>query len=249
MLSSASGNSGEERDSVAEPFTLTPPDLGAVPAKIRNFLCVSDDFLAGWPAPRVLLGVAFAGGVTFNDLRGVHNMDTFRTVVSAWSRSACRRLWSQRRTGRATDYTPYQTYADVLTTLKAGYYGKDIDSTQMTYNGIRGMMGAIHDRYTRFMDPKAYKELEDDNQGHFVGIGALLGTNKGPADLCRQAPARRPGPEGQSHGGDIILKVNDKPTLKLKDTDVVKLIRGELGTPRSLSPCRARAWTIRSSSP
>ena len=30
---------------------------------------------------------------------------------------------------------------------------KDIDTTQMTYNGIRGMMGALKDRYTRFFRP------------------------------------------------------------------------------------------------
>ncbi len=106
----------------------------------------------------------------------------------------------------------------------------------MTYNGIRGMMGAIHDRYTRFMDPKAYKDLEDDNEGQFVGIGALLGTKT----ATRQIYVVKPLPGGPAlkakvMAGDIILKVNDKPTLKLKDTDVVKLIRGELGTPVTLT--------------
>ena len=190
--------------------------------------------LAGTTA---LLGVAFAGGITFNDLRGVHNMDTFRTVVSLVPQRLSDVLVTAAH-GESDTYTPYQTYADVLTTLKAGYYGKDIDSTQMTYNGIRGMMGAIHDRYTRFMDPKAYKDLEDDNEGHFVGIGALLGTNK-----AQQIYVVRPLPGGPAlkakvMAGDIILKVNDKPTLKLKDTDVVKLIRGELGTPVTLTLSR-----------
>lgn len=187
-----------------------------------------------------LLGVAFVGGVTFNDLRGVRNMDTLNTVVTLIPQRLSAAVMTAAH-GQGEDYTPYQTYADVLTTLKAGYYGKDIDSTQMTYNGIRGMMGAIHDRYTRFMDPKAYKEMEEENQGEFVGIGALLGTNK-----AQQIYVVRPLPGGPAIkakvlAGDIILKVDNKSTLKMKDTDAVKLIRGEAGTPVTLTFLRKGA--------
>ena len=185
----------------------------------------------------VLLGVAFVGGVTFNDLRGVHNPDSLRTVIGLMPQRLSEALVTAAH-GQGEDYTPYQTYADVLTTLKAGYYGKDIDSTQMTYNGIRGMMGAIHDRYTRFMDPKAYKELEDDNQGQFVGIGALLGTNKAQQVYVVKPLPGGPAIKAKVLTGDIILKVNDKSTLKLKDTDVVKLIRGEPNTKVTLTVSR-----------
>ncbi len=108
----------------------------------------------------------------------------------------------------------------------------------MTYNGIRGMMGAIHDRYTRFMDPKAYKELEDDNQGEFVGIGALLGTNKAQQVYVVKPLPGGPAIKAKVLAGDIILKVDDKSTLKLKDTDVVKLIRGEPNTRVTLTLLR-----------
>ena len=185
----------------------------------------------------VLLGIAFVGGVTFNDLRGVHNADSLRTVIGLMPQRLSEALVTAAH-GQGEDYTPYQTYADVLTTLKAGYYGKDIDSTQMTYNGIRGMMGAIHDRYTRFMDPKAYKELEDDNQGQFVGIGALLGTNKAQQVYVVKPLPGGPAIKAKVMAGDIILKVDAKSTLKLKDTDVVKLIRGEPNTRVTLTVSR-----------
>ncbi len=184
-----------------------------------------------------LLAAAFVGGVTFHDLRGVRNADSFRTVIGLVPQRLSEAVMTAAH-GQSEDYTPSQTYADVLTTLKAGYYGKDIDPTQMTYNGIRGMMGAVHDRYTRFMDPKAYKALEDDNQGDFVGIGALLGTNK-----AQQIYVVRPLPGGPAikakiMAGDIILKVDGKSTLKLKDTDVVDLIRGEPNTKVTLTLLR-----------
>ncbi len=75
----------------------------------------------------VLLSVAFVGGVTFNDLRGVHNMDSLRTMVSLVPQRLSDALVTAAH-GQTEAYTPYETYADVLTTLKAGYYGKDIDT-------------------------------------------------------------------------------------------------------------------------
>ena len=74
-----------------------------------------------------LLGVAFVGGVTFNDLRGVHNLDTLRTAAQLIPAQLSGVLMTAAH-GQAQQDTPYETYADVLATLKGGYYGKDIDS-------------------------------------------------------------------------------------------------------------------------
>jgi carboxyl-terminal processing protease len=187
-----------------------------------------------------LLGVAFVGGVTFNDLRSVHSAEALRTVAELMPQRLSEAVMTAAH-GQSEDYTPYQTYADVLATLKAGYYGKPIDSTQMTYNGIRGMMGATHDRFTRFMDPKAYKEMEEENQGSFVGIGALLGTNKAQQVYIVKPLPGGPAIKAKVLSGDIILKVSGKPTLGLKDSEVVKLIRGTEGTRVTLTLLRKGA--------
>ena len=181
-----------------------------------------------------LLGIAFIGGVTFHDLRGVRNMDTLRTVAELVPQRLSSVLMTAAH-GQATQDTPYDTYADVLATLKAGYYGKDIDSTQMTYNAIRGMMGATKDRYTRFLDPKGYKEMQEENNDEFVGIGALLGTNPAHQVYVVKPLPNSPAMRGNVMAGDIILKVNNTSTLKLLDTDVVKLIRGVADTPVTLT--------------
>ena len=187
-----------------------------------------------------LLGVAFVGGVTFQDLRQVHNADTLTTVVGLIPQRLSEAVMSAAH-GQNSDYSPFQTYADVLTTLKAGYYGKDIDSRQMTYNGIRGLMGACHDRYTRFMDPAAYKALEQDNQGQFVGIGALLGTNKAKQIYVVKPLPGGPAIKAKVLSGDIILKVDGKSTLNMDADKVVKLIRGEPSTRVTLTLLRKGA--------
>ena len=187
-----------------------------------------------------LLGVAFVGGVTCRDLKGLPRNASVPSVLTLM-RTDVESALVMAAHGQTEQYTPYQMYADVLATLRANYYGKPIDPTQMTYNGIRGMMGSIHDRYTRFMDPTAYKEMMDDNQGEFVGIGALLGTNKaGQIYVVRVLP-NSPALRAGVMAGDIIVKVNDKAALKMKDTDAVKLIRGEPNTKVTLTMLRKGA--------
>ncbi|MGI4790557.1 MAG: S41 family peptidase [Janthinobacterium lividum] len=182
----------------------------------------------------VLLGAAFIGGVAFNDLHNVRSMDSLRTVAELVPEQLSSALMTAAH-GQVTAETPYDTYADVLATLKGSYYGKDIDSTQMTYNAIRGMMGATKDRYTRFLDPKGYKDMQEENNDEFVGIGALLGTNPAHQVYVVKPLPNSPAIRGNVMAGDIILKVNNTSTLKLLDSDVVKLIRGEANTPVMLT--------------
>ncbi len=194
-------------------------------------------FLGRAAGTTALLSIAFVGGVSINDLRGVHTVSSLATVVDMVPQRLSEAVLTAAH-GQGETYTPYQTYADVLATLKAGYYGKDIDSTQMTYNGIRGMVGATHDRYTTFMDPKTYKEMEEENLGQFVGIGALLGTNKAQQVYVVKPLPGGPAIKAKVMAGDIILKVDSKSTLKLKDSEVVKLIRGPEGTRVTLTLLR-----------
>jgi carboxyl-terminal processing protease len=185
-----------------------------------------------------LLMLTFTIGASWHDLRGIHNVQTLRSQLSMVPLDLDLALMSAAH-GQTDEETPYETYADVLTTLKENYYSdKQIDTTQMTYNAIRGMVGSLHDRYTTFMDPKAYQEMMEDNEGEFVGIGALLGTNdQNQVYVVKVLPG---GPARKYHvmAGDIIVKVDDKPTLKLKDTEVVKLIRGQRNTKVTLTLLR-----------
>lgn len=271
----------------------------------------------------VILCLAFVGGVTYHDVRSVHDMGSLRTVLDLLPGRVSSAMVAAAH-GDANDYTPYETYADVLKTLQDNYYGlkeygdhyggvgivtgtdkqgdvtvakilpggaaaqtslqsgdaivkvngqstagksetevnemlwgdpgtsanltisrhgatsevavprvvvpKTIDTTQMTYNAIRGMMGSLKDRYTRFLDPTAYKAMMDDNQGQFVGIGAVLGTNKAKQIYIVRVLPKGPARKAKVMAGDIILKVDGRATLKKPDTEVVKLIRGQPNT-------------------
>ena len=124
---------------------------------------------------------------------------------------------------------PVETYWSVLTYLDANYFGKKPDPKQLTYAAIRGMLGSLGDRYTRFLDPKEYKEMQQENRGDFEGIGAVLDTKDGRVFIknpTEDSPAER----ARLQPGDIILKVDGKLIQGLEIIEVRNRIRGPRGT-------------------
>jgi carboxyl-terminal processing protease len=124
---------------------------------------------------------------------------------------------------------PVETYSAVYSYLESNYYGKKPDGDQLTYFAIRGMLAALGDRYTRFMDPEEYKTMMQENRGDFQGIGAELDSKAGRIFIKRplkNSPALRAGVKA----GDVILKIDEEPVQGMEIEQVVKLIRGERGT-------------------
>jgi carboxyl-terminal processing protease len=129
-----------------------------------------------------------------------------------------------------TELPILQTYYDVLGRLQETYYGRKIDDRQLTYSAIRGMLQALDDPYTRFLDPEAYKRMREENEGNFVGIGAQLDVNAKQQVYIREPLPDSPASRKGVKAGDIILKVDGKPIAGLEIDQVVERIRGKKGT-------------------
>jgi carboxyl-terminal processing protease len=140
------------------------------------------------------------------------------------------------RAGRADpsghELDPRVAYNETLSALKEHYYGELPTETKLTYAAVSGMMRAVDDPYTEFLDPDRYRALHDDNEGEFVGIGALLEgrpTKEGYVRIARPlqgTPASRAG----ILRGDLITKVDGKAVSGLQVDQVVKMIRGQPNT-------------------
>ena len=129
------------------------------------------------------------------------------------------------------------TYSSVMERLKAGYFDKNaadrqkkINERELTYDAIRGMLHALGDPFTRFLDPDEYKKMREENEGNFTGIGAQLDTNKNGEVYIKEPLENTPAFKAGVKSNDVIVAVNGKP-IKGKDIeDVVKMIRGKEGT-------------------
>jgi len=127
---------------------------------------------------------------------------------------------------------PLETYSRVLAQLKENYYRDMPDDRHLTYAAIRGVLQTTDDIYTRFLDPEAFKNMDEENQGEFVGIGVQLAPTATSDGYIRihwplpDTPAQKAGVQP----GDVILKVDGKTVQNKRVDDVVKMIRGPIDT-------------------
>ncbi len=107
--------------------------------------------------------------------------------------------------------------------------GANLKDKDLMYGAISGMIDAAKDPHTVFLSPDDSKKFEQDIQGEFGGIGAELGVKDDYIVVIaplEDTPAMRAGLKA----GDKILEINGKTILKANVNDVVKQIRGEVGT-------------------
>jgi len=112
-----------------------------------------------------------------------------------------------------------------------------IDPQTLYYGAIKGMVAAAGDPYTFFLTPKENTESKQDLAGKFYGIGAELGLRNNAIVVVtpiKKSPAEKAG----VRAGDIITKVDGKPTRNWTLFEAVSKIRGEKDTQVTLTMLR-----------
>ncbi|MGB9613696.1 MAG: S41 family peptidase, partial [Candidatus Margulisiibacteriota bacterium] len=123
----------------------------------------------------------------------------------------------------------FETYLQVLDIIRNDYVEKNLDDQKLVYGSIRGLLDALDDPYTRFMEPKAYKEMKVRMSGTYSGIGIYIGIKDKQLTVISPiegTPAKKAGLKA----GDFILKIDDKSTKDMALEEAVSLIRGPQGT-------------------
>lgn len=124
-------------------------------------------------------------------------------------------------------------------------YVKDLGPEQykkMIYGAAQGMVAALDDPYTVFLEPENAKMLEEDISGEFQGIGTTVDIKD--KQLIIASPIKgTPADKAGLKPGDKILKINGTSTLDLSIDEAVKMIRGKKGTEVALTILRGEAKT------
>ncbi|MBM5799794.1 MAG: PDZ domain-containing protein [Cyanobacteria bacterium K_DeepCast_35m_m2_023] len=126
--------------------------------------------------------------------------------------------------------------ADRWRNLRRDVLAKSYGSSKEAYDAIRGMLGSLDDPYTRFLDPREFKEMQIDTSGELSGVGIQLSLDKDTKELVvvspiEGSPASRAGVQPK----DVITAIDGKSTKGMSTEDAVKLIRGQAGTAVKLS--------------
>ncbi|WP_310482843.1 carboxyl-terminal processing protease CtpC [Chamaesiphon sp. VAR_48_metabat_403] len=108
---------------------------------------------------------------------------------------------------------------------------KNYKTKEEAYKSIRLMLKNLNDPYTRFMDPKEFRDLQVDTSGQLIGVGIQLSQNEKTKKLEVIAPIED---TSASKAGilskDIITKIDGKSTTGMDVNQAVQLIRGKEGT-------------------
>ena len=116
-------------------------------------------------------------------------------------------------------------------------YGTKLGSRALTYEAISGMLASVKDKYTTFLTPKQYAELNEGlDGGGFSGVGiSIIVDDKTKIlrvlDIIEGGPAEKAGIKP----GDFIMSVDGHTTKGLTPDDDTKLLRGPEGTVVHLS--------------
>ena len=132
-----------------------------------------------------------------------------------------------QRDGRGTGTLPLdelRQFTDVFGAIKQNYV-ESVEDKKLITEAISGMLSGL-DPHSAYLDAEAFRELQVGTQGEFGGLGIEVGTEDGFVKVVspiEDTPAARAGIKA----GDLIVKIDEKPTKGMSLNDAVKLMRGK----------------------
>jgi carboxyl-terminal processing protease len=110
------------------------------------------------------------------------------------------------------------------------FYGELPTMQEVTYGAIRGVLVAIGDDGTSFIDPERAAIMREDITGGFEGIGAVVNMLPNGRLIIVEPLPGRPAAQAGIQQGDLVLQVDDTPIQNMTLMEAVSLIRGPEGT-------------------
>src|SRR5215467_190501 len=132
-------------------------------------------------------------------------------------------------TSSADDYqTAVHDFTRVLDVVQSNY-ADQVDVDKAVYQGaIPGMLRML-DPHSSFFDAKQYSLLREDQRGKYYGVGMIVAPRENHTVVMAPyvgAPAYNAG----LRPGDVIVKVDEKPTDGLSTSEVADMLKGPKGT-------------------
>ena len=133
--------------------------------------------------------------------------------------------------------TSFGLIREALDTIHQQYVDRSsLDDRALIYGAIKGMTEAVGDTgHTDFMTPEERKQRDAALSGSFVGIGVRIDTTSAGlpriVEVFKGSPAEKAGIAVD----DVIVAADGKPTTGHTIDEIVSWIRGEAGTPVTLT--------------
>jgi carboxyl-terminal processing protease len=183
--------------------------------------CISIILLAGMFAAGLLVGWAFPVGAG-TGLSGLLDQNTANPATST-------------DTGTLADLsTLFEPFWQTWEIVQKYYVDQPVDTTLMMQGAIRGMLAALDDPHTSYMDPELYSLEEQSLAGEYEGIGAYIDTSGDYVEIISPitgSPAEAAGLKS----GDLIVGIDGEDMTGVSGDVVHSLILGPAGTDVTLT--------------
>jgi carboxyl-terminal processing protease len=115
--------------------------------------------------------------------------------------------------------------------IRKQYLQKNYKNNDEVYKSVRLMLKNLNDPYTRFMDPKEFRDLQVETSGQLIGVGIQLSQDEKTKKLVVIAPIEdTPASKAGVLSKDIIIRIDGKSTAGMDVNKAVQMIRGKEGT-------------------
>lgn len=118
----------------------------------------------------------------------------------------------------------FAVFWDVWHVVENDFFG-EADRQAMIQGAIKGMVGALDDPYTQYIDPQQNAIMRQDDSGGFEGIGATVDMVDGRLTIVSPLPDS-PADRAGLKAGDVILEVDGRSVEGLDLIEAVSLVRG-----------------------
>ena len=131
--------------------------------------------------------------------------------------------------GGSSQNVDWSSLDEVYSKLVSKYDGEIVVS-DVIEGAKKGLVDALGDKYTVYLDAEAAGDFEDDLHGNVgAGIGVEMGLRDGYVRVLRTLPDN-PARKAGILAGDILYKVNGEEVYNLSTEEISKRVRGEAGT-------------------
>ncbi len=148
-------------------------------------------------------------------------------------------LWAKSDTSEekppVNTYDKLRVFSEILSLLEANYV-EDLDNNELIDGAIRGLLKVL-DPHTSYLPPESFKQMQVETSGKFGGLGIEISMRSGILTVVspiEDTPADKAGMQAN----DKIIKIEDDSTLDMTLTEAVNLLRGERGTPVTITVLR-----------
>ena len=139
-------------------------------------------------------------------------------------------------------YEKLKIFAEVTALVESSYV-EEVSSTKLIEGAIQGMLRSL-DPHSSYLPRDSYKEMKVETRGEFGGLGIEITIRNNHLTVVSpidDTPAYRSGIQA----GDMIIKIDDKPTRDLSLTQAVKRLRGPVNTKVTIAIMRKEFKTAK----